>query len=224
MPTNIEIERKFVVNPIHPEWIKIKNSTKWKRLIQATIHKEEWYKLRVRMIEDLDIGDQSSFLCFKVSKKWVAHDPAIRDEYEWAVNDRFALYTMIGHGEVSKIRRTWTDTTGLIWEIDEYEWLNAGIITADVELDSVNHSFIKPDFLWWEVTSDQRLKNSSLQEIEKAFSTWTNEEKKWYESLFEGNGNSIYPTNSIVFHTKKYPIYTRIKKAWKILIGSEELI
>lgn len=69
MPKNIEIERKFVVNPYHPEWIKIRDSQKGKRLVQSTIHKEDGYKLRIRMIEDLDNGgEMSSFFCFKVNK------------------------------------------------------------------------------------------------------------------------------------------------------------
>jgi CYTH domain-containing protein len=97
MSTNLEIERKFVVNSTHPEWI------------------------RIRMIEDLDTGERSSFFCFKVSKNREKHDPAIRDEYEWAMPDRNALYMMIGHGEISKVRRSWTDVSGLTWEIDEYE-------------------------------------------------------------------------------------------------------
>lgn len=52
-------------------------------------------------------------------------DPSMRDEYEWPVQDRSALYMMIGHGEVSKLRRDWVDPTGAHWSIDSYEGLNA---------------------------------------------------------------------------------------------------
>lgn len=69
MSKNLEIERKFIVNPKHPDWLAIKNTQKGKRLTQTTIHKEEGYKLRIRIIEDLESGERSSFFTFKVSKK-----------------------------------------------------------------------------------------------------------------------------------------------------------
>lgn len=73
------------------------------------------------MIEDLETGTRSSFFCFKVNKKGAKHDPAMRDEYEWEVPDRTALYMMIGHGEITKIRRPYVHTDGLTYEIDEYQ-------------------------------------------------------------------------------------------------------
>jgi adenylate cyclase len=221
MSTNLEIERKFVVNPTHPEWIRIRDSQKWKRLTQATIHKEDGYKLRIRMVEDLDTGERSSFFCFKVSKNWAIHDPAVRDEYEWAMPDRTALYMMIGHGEISKVRRTYTHTDGLVYEIDEYEQNNTGVITADVEIDHPKHIFRKPDFLGWEVTHDERLKNSTIQNMENSFSTWSPEDKKWYETLQVGDGVSIFPTHEKLHHHVKYGFWKRLQRAWRILTGKE---
>jgi CYTH domain-containing protein len=148
MAKNIEIERKFVVNPHHPDWIKLRDSVKGNKLTQSTIHKESGYKLRIRMIENLENGEMTSFFCFKVNKeKNKKSDPAIRDEYEWPVLPRNALYMMIGHGEVTKIRRPYTHTDGLTYEIDEYQGENLGVITADVEVDDADHIFVKPAFL-----------------------------------------------------------------------------
>lgn len=220
MPTNLEIERKFVVNAHHPEWLSIQESQKWKRLTQSTIHKESGYKLRIRMIEDLDTGERSSFFCFKVSKKWDKHDPSIRDEYEWPVPDRNALYMMIGHGEISKIRRIYTDATGFSCEIDEYEGINAGIITADIESHGGVVSDVLPPFLGSEVTSNIHLSNSTLQIPENAYNTWTPEMKLWYQSLEDGTGVALKepaPRDS----KKSKSFWKRLRKAWKVLRDQE---
>lgn len=221
MSTNLEIERKFVVNSTYPEWIRIRDSQRWNRLTQATIHQESGYKLRIRMIEDLDTGERSSFFCFKVSKKWAVHDPAIRDEYEWAMPDRNALYMMIGHGEISKVRRSWTDATGLTWEIDEYEWANAWVITVDVELDDIAHTFAKPDWCGWEVTNDDRLKNSNMQNADAGFNTWSDADKNWYKTLEAGDGVSIFPTHVSSIHSIRPRWCKRVKRAWRVLVGKE---
>jgi CYTH domain-containing protein len=223
MPRNIEIERKFVVNPYHPEWIKIRDSQKWKKLIQSTIHKEDGYKLRIRMIEDLHTGETSSFFCFKVAKEWKKNDPAIRDEYEWPVLPRNALYMMVWHGEIIKIRRSYTHTDGLTYEIDEYQGDNLGIITADVEIDSVKHKFSKPAFLGWEVTADERLKNSTLQDPTNAYANWKKKDKAWYETTFIGDGVSQYSSKDKARDDKKPNLIERIEKAWQIIRGDDEV-
>lgn len=226
MPKNIEIERKFVVNPYHPDWIKIRDNQKWKRLVQSTIHKEDGYKLRIRMIEDLDNGgEMSSFFCFKVNKtKNKKTDPAVRDEYEWPVLPRNALYMMIGHGEIIKIRRSYTHTDGLTYEIDEYQWDNLWVITADVEMSDIEHKFTKPAFLGWEVTADERLKNSTLQESENSFLKWKKKDKEWYESLFVGDGTSQFSAKDNAKKNESKSFKQRIISAWNILIGKEEYI
>lgn len=99
---------------------------------------------------------------------------------------------MIGHGEISKIRRSYRHSDGLIYEIDEYEGKNAGIITADVELSGRKETLKKPTFLGWEVTDDNRLKNSTLQHDSKSFQQWPKELQLWYQTLFVGNGVSAY--------------------------------
>ena len=47
-----EIERQYVINTEHPEWIKLKVTLPKKRYIQSTIHRGDGNKLRVRLIED----------------------------------------------------------------------------------------------------------------------------------------------------------------------------
>jgi CYTH domain-containing protein len=115
-----EMERQYVVNTTHPEWKKLKNSLPAKKYIQATIHRGNKNKLRVRLIEDMTTGEKKAAFTFKVQKKSKKHEPNIRDEYEWEVPYRVALYIMIGHKDVEKIRYLYTHSDGKIWELDEY--------------------------------------------------------------------------------------------------------
>lgn len=116
-----EIERQYVVNTEHPEWINLKKSLPATRYIQATIHRGEGNKLRVRLIEEIATKKKTAAFTFKVNKKSKKHEPNIRDEYEWEVPYRVALFIMIGHAEVSKVRYEYRHTDGKIWEFDEYE-------------------------------------------------------------------------------------------------------
>ena len=116
-----EIERQYVVNTEHPDWKKLKSGLPAKRYIQATIHRGEGNKLRVRLIEDIATKKKTAAFTFKVTKNSKKYEPNIRDEYEWEVPYRVALFIMIGHAEVSKIRYEYRHTDGKIWEFDEYE-------------------------------------------------------------------------------------------------------
>ena len=90
-----EMERQFVVNTEHPDWERLKSSLPAKKYVQATIHRGQGNKLRVRLIEDISTGKKSAAFTFKVQKKSKKHEPNIRDEYEWEVPYRVALYIMI---------------------------------------------------------------------------------------------------------------------------------
>jgi adenylate cyclase len=51
---------------------------------------------------------------------------------------------------------------GHLWEIDDFEGDNAGLIVAEVELKSEDEAFARPDWLGAEVTSEHRYYNNSL--------------------------------------------------------------
>ncbi len=176
-----EIERQYVVNTEHPEWINLKPKLPAKRYIQATIHRGEGNKLRVRLIEDFTTGKKSAAFTFKVNKKSKKHEPNVRDEYEWEVPYRVALFIMIGHAEVSKVRYEYRHTDGKIWEFDEYEWANEGVVLADVELTELDEKVKIPAWLGQETTKLKKITNNSFSM--HPFANWSKEEKEWYESL-----------------------------------------
>ena len=51
---------------------------------------------------------------------------------------------------------------GLVWEIDEFEGENRGLITAEVELKDEHQSVTLPGWVGEEVTGDPRYFNTNL--------------------------------------------------------------
>ena len=49
------------------------------------------------------------------------------------------------------------------WEVDVFEGDNAGLIMAEIELESEDDTFKKPDFIGQEVTGDRRFYNSHMR-------------------------------------------------------------
>jgi hypothetical protein len=95
------------------------------------------------------------------------------------------------------------------------------VITVDVELDDIAHTFAKPDWCGWEVTADDRLKNSTMQNADAGYNTWSEDDKNWYKTLETGDGASVFPTHEHTHHHHKPKWYKRAKRAWKVLVGKE---
>ncbi len=176
-----EIERQFVVNDEHPEWKRIVDTLPKKRLIQTTIHRGDGNKLRVRLIDDLKNGKKSALFAFKVQKKSRRTEPNVREEYEWEVPYRVAMYIMIGHIEVRKLRHEYTHTDGKIWEIDMYEGANTGIVIADLELATMHEKYEIPEWIGQETTKNKKITNNSFSL--HPYMNWTEKEKDLFQSL-----------------------------------------
>jgi adenylate cyclase len=54
--------------------------------------------------------------------------------------------------------------------VDEFLGVNGGLIVAEVELQSEDQPFPKPDWIGEEVTDDPRYFNANL--VTRPFSTW----------------------------------------------------
>ena len=176
-----EIERQFAIDDTHPDWIKIRDTLPKKRIIQTTIHRWDGNKLRVRLSEDLQTGKKDALFAFKVQKKSRKNEPNVREEYEWEVPYRVALYIMIGHIEVRKLRHMYTHTDGKIWEIDMYEWANSGIVIADLELHTLDEKFELPDWIGQETTKNKNITNNSFSM--HPYMNWTEKEKAAFQAL-----------------------------------------
>ena len=61
------------------------------------------------------------------------------------------------------------------FEVDEFYGENEGLVMAEVELDSEDEPYEKPDFIGEEVTGDKRYNNSHLKD--HPFSVWGKNEE-----------------------------------------------
>lgn len=84
-------------------------------------------------------------------------------ETEISLQDASDLMLLCEPGIIRKTRWLVRATDGHIFEIDEFEGDNEGLVMAEVELKSEDEEFIKPDFIGREVTGDRRFYNSHMR-------------------------------------------------------------
>ncbi len=141
-----EIERKFLVT-----------GTAWRqpdaiRFCQGYLNRDKERTVRVRLA-----GEQA-FITIKGLTKGMT-----RAEFEYAipVADAEQLLQLCHAPLINKLRHIVLHD-GTRWEVDEFLDENAGLVVAEVELESEGQSFKKPDWLGQEVTDDPRYYNSNL--------------------------------------------------------------
>ena len=94
-----------------------------------------------------------------------------RSEYEYQIPvpdaeemTAFAVGTVI-----EKVRHV-VPFANLKWEVDEFLDKNAGLVIAEVELETEDQDFKIPDWVSAEVTNDHRFYNASL--AERPYTSW----------------------------------------------------
>jgi CYTH domain-containing protein len=97
---------------------------------------------------------------------------ARRPEYEYEISLADAeqmLDTLCKRPLIEKVRFELRAGAHL-WEIDVFEGDNAGLVVAEIELESEDEPFERPDWIGEEVTDDPRYFNANL--VESPFRTW----------------------------------------------------
>ena len=102
---------------------------------------------------------------------------AYRQEFEYAIPlaDAEALLALCVGGRIEKTRHH-VHHAGHLWEIDEFDGDNAGLVVAEIELSTVDDVFARPAWLGIEVTDQSRYYNLRL--AERPYSQWTREERQ----------------------------------------------
>jgi adenylate cyclase len=97
---------------------------------------------------------------------------AARAEYEYVipVEDAEAILDELCERPLIEKTRYRIDYQGLVWEVDEFEGENAGLVIAEVELASADQAVALPAWVGEEVTADPRYYNANL--IANPFSRW----------------------------------------------------
>ena len=101
-----------------------------------------------------------------------------RDEYEYPIplSDAEKMLKKLSVGPVIEKIRYLVEYDGLTWEIDEFFGDNAGLIVAEVELESETQSLSLPAWAGAEVTHDVKYYNISLSK--HPYKEWTLHEKR----------------------------------------------
>ena len=94
-----------------------------------------------------------------------------RFEWEKKINysDADNLLDLCEEGIIEKIRYL-VQVESHIYEVDVFLGTNKGLIVAEIELNSENEPFIKPNWLAEEVTGDEKYYNSNLSKL--PFNKW----------------------------------------------------
>ncbi len=135
----IEIERKFLVRDWEPRGEGV-----FQR--QGYLAADEHCAVRVRLTED------SSRLCIKSGRQGIE-----RDEYEYDIPRADAeriLATLCGL--VIEKTRYVEEYAGRTWEVDVFLGENAGLVTAEVELERADEDVELPPWIAAEVSHDPR--------------------------------------------------------------------
>jgi adenylate cyclase len=97
---------------------------------------------------------------------------ASRAEFEYAIplNDAKALLALCEGPLVEKLRHI-IEYAGLRWEIDAFLGDNAGLVVAEIELESEAQAITLPKWVVAEITGDARYYNSNLATV--PYTHWT---------------------------------------------------
>jgi len=146
----IEIERKFLV--VSGAYRKV--SYKKTRITQGFLSTDPERTVRVR------IKGSRGFLTIK-GKSNVSGTSRFEWEKEIDLQEAEALLKLCKKGIIDKIRYEVNRGTH-IYEIDEFFGDNKGLVVAEIELNSEEESFEKPNWLGVEVTGEVKYYNSQL--------------------------------------------------------------
>jgi adenylate cyclase len=75
---------------------------------------------------------------------------------------------------VEKVRH-YVEYGGRVFEVDEFLGENAGLVVAELELESADAAFERPDWLGTEVTDQLRYYNLAL--AERPYARWSAQEQ-----------------------------------------------
>ena len=151
-----EIERKFLMK--NDSWRSLAKGTKYR---QGYLNSTKERVVRVRTIDD------KGFLTIKGITTG-----ATRVEYEYEIPDveATAMLDELCEKPLIEKNRYKIALGGFTWEVDEFFGENQGLIVAEVELESEDQQFDKPDWIGQEVTGDPKYFNSNL--IQNPYLKW----------------------------------------------------
>lgn len=152
----IEIERKFLVR-----------GDAWRRDIHATRTLDQGYlggdlsSVRIRI--------DANFAMLNIKSR-TRGSTRMEFEYPIPLEDAQSILSKLAGDRISKQRHL-IHYGDHLWEVDEFDGDNRGLIVAEIELNSADEVFAKPVWLGREVTDESRFYNVAL--VSHPFSQWS---------------------------------------------------
>lgn len=153
----VEIERKFRLS-----------SDAWRAEVsRSTLLRQGYLANTARASIRVRLSDQRGWLSVKAMRAGTT-----RDEYEVqiAASDAREMLERLCEGLPIEKWRHIVEHGGRMWEIDEFLAENAGLVIAELELESEDAPFERPAWLGQEVTHDERYYNVRLSQ--RPFRHW----------------------------------------------------
>jgi adenylate cyclase len=144
----LEIERKFLVSS-EAFRTAVSSSTE---IAQGYLSSHPDATVRVRVRGSRGYLTVKSRNCGAVRSEW---------EYEVPVEEAREMLRLCGSTVLRKVRHL-VEFGGHTWEVDEFIEPHAGLILAEVELQSADEAVELPEWIGREVTGDSRYYNSVL--------------------------------------------------------------
>lgn len=166
----IEIERKFLVKSAAYKSVAFQQT----RMVQGYLNSHPERSVRIR------IKEKKGFLTIK-GKSNASGTSRFEWEKEIPLEEAETLLAMCEPGVIQKTRylvavetaekETEQDSTPKqFFEVDEFSGENTGLVVAEIELQSEDELFEKPNWLGEEVTGQKKYYNASLSK--KPFVKW----------------------------------------------------
>ncbi|OEZ87668.1 inorganic triphosphatase [Janthinobacterium sp. HH106] len=152
----VEIERKFLLA-----------GDAWRGLGQTVLLRQGYLSSARERVVRVRIEGEQAMLTIKG-----ANVGATRGEWEYPIPLADAVELLDGLCEqplIEKYRHR-IEHAGMVWEVDEFLGVNAGLLVAEIELASEDQPFEKPEWIGAEVSGDARYYNANL--IRHPFSQW----------------------------------------------------
>lgn len=153
-----EIERKFLVQ-----------GEKWRSQAIGIFYAQGYLTTNQGLTVRVRIAGELGYLTIKGPTRGYS-----RLEFEYPIplpDAQMMLETLCDRPLIEKTRYR-IEYQGLIWEVDEFQGDNSGLIIAEVELTEENQVIELPDWLGVEVSQDPRYYNANL--VKYPYSQWQN--------------------------------------------------
>ena len=144
----IELERKFLVN-----------SDEWRPALRAHRFRQGYLATGPPVAVRVRVMDNQANINIKRATSDIK-----REEFEYPipVEEAEAILDRLCVGHPIEKTRYYVEYEGFVWEIDEFEGENAGLVVAEVEFERENQTIPLPPWIGEEVSSDPRYLNANL--------------------------------------------------------------